>query len=402
VDAIDPAIAALSVLGGDDGGEANLTYTWRASGPGPVVFAANGTHDARQTTVTVTEHGTYTFTVTITDQAGQSVEATVVVVQGVALVDDNDLYVRRGRFTVDWRKHKRGKSSDKLRVIGHINPARLPLDMTGVVVALAVNGDVVAEETLDASGWHRPAPGEQPAVTVRVLPQSGRYRVRVTHADLRDVLAVANADADGTMVVPVTLTVSRAQTMVAHNRLEFVYRSRTDRRTRGVWRGPRQRLLDGAFKMMRTRARVSRRTEAYVVRMKGVAYPVGSGPVTPTGDVRVRIAEAPDMVIPLASLQRVGTSPETMVYRYLSADRDALLSLFRIRNGKRRIDVRLGTIAPLEFGMPDGVPVGTRADLPIRIDVPTADGVLRLQTTVELVHRLPGVRWRRPAPLDVR
>ena len=48
---------ALSVLGADDGGEANLTYTWIATGtpPAPVSFSVNGTNGAKNTTATFTQ-----------------------------------------------------------------------------------------------------------------------------------------------------------------------------------------------------------------------------------------------------------------------------------------------------------------------------------------------------------
>ena len=63
---------ALSVLGADDGGSDDLTYTWATTGtpPAPVVFSANSTHDAQNTTATFTQPGVYNFIVTITDQQG--------------------------------------------------------------------------------------------------------------------------------------------------------------------------------------------------------------------------------------------------------------------------------------------------------------------------------------------
>ena len=69
----------LSVLGADDGGESNLTYTWSLTGtpPAPVTFSANGTNAAKNTTVTFTAAGVYNFTVTITDQNGLSTTSSV-------------------------------------------------------------------------------------------------------------------------------------------------------------------------------------------------------------------------------------------------------------------------------------------------------------------------------------
>jgi hypothetical protein len=62
---------ALSVLGDDDGGEANLTYTWAATvipqGASAPVFTVNGSNSAKSTTASFFSPGTYTFVVTISD-----------------------------------------------------------------------------------------------------------------------------------------------------------------------------------------------------------------------------------------------------------------------------------------------------------------------------------------------
>src|SRR5213075_2735314 len=66
--------AALSVLGADDGGESNLTYTWSLvpGAPASVTYSANGTNAAKNTTATFTKAGTYVFEVKITDAQGLS------------------------------------------------------------------------------------------------------------------------------------------------------------------------------------------------------------------------------------------------------------------------------------------------------------------------------------------
>jgi hypothetical protein len=93
--------SALSVLGADDGGEDNLTYTWSTTGtpPAPVAFSINGTHDAKNTTATFTATGTYQVLVTITDANGLSVTSSVsVVVNFPSIVtgsSGNDTYVLR-------------------------------------------------------------------------------------------------------------------------------------------------------------------------------------------------------------------------------------------------------------------------------------------------------------------
>ena len=73
--------ADLSVLGDDDAGEANLTYTWATtaapSGAPLPSFSINGTNAAKATTATFYRAGVYNFRVTLTDSAGLSVTSAV-------------------------------------------------------------------------------------------------------------------------------------------------------------------------------------------------------------------------------------------------------------------------------------------------------------------------------------
>jgi len=69
----------LSVLGADDGGEANLTYTWSYTGPSGVTFSPNGTNAAKNSTATFTQAGSYTFTATIEDTGDLTATSTVTV-----------------------------------------------------------------------------------------------------------------------------------------------------------------------------------------------------------------------------------------------------------------------------------------------------------------------------------
>jgi hypothetical protein len=74
----------LSVLGADEAGESNLTYTWTTtsmprSAPAPK-FSGNGTNAAKYTTVTFGQAGTYALTAQVSDRNGQSVTSSVTVV----------------------------------------------------------------------------------------------------------------------------------------------------------------------------------------------------------------------------------------------------------------------------------------------------------------------------------
>lgn len=63
----------VSVLGSDNGGEANLTYTWQttsAPNGARVQFATNGTNGAKSNTLTFSKAGIYSVNVKIQDQSG--------------------------------------------------------------------------------------------------------------------------------------------------------------------------------------------------------------------------------------------------------------------------------------------------------------------------------------------
>lgn len=71
---------ALSILGADDGGEGNLTYSWDALNDqaNTVTFSVNGSNAAKNSVATFTRPGTYTLRCTISDGVS-TVESSVIV-----------------------------------------------------------------------------------------------------------------------------------------------------------------------------------------------------------------------------------------------------------------------------------------------------------------------------------
>lgn len=70
--------AQASVLATDDGGDANIIYTWSGGNSSKkVFFSPNGSNDARNTTVTFTAAGTYTLTATAKDAAKHAVTSKI-------------------------------------------------------------------------------------------------------------------------------------------------------------------------------------------------------------------------------------------------------------------------------------------------------------------------------------
>src|SRR5205823_6724004 len=95
---------SLSVLGSDDTGETNLSYTWRVTaapvGAAPPTFTANGTNAAKNTTLTFSRAGNYSFLVTIADPGGLTATS------GVAVT------VAKATPTIMWRSEERRVGQD--------------------------------------------------------------------------------------------------------------------------------------------------------------------------------------------------------------------------------------------------------------------------------------------------
>jgi hypothetical protein len=72
---------SLSVLGADDAGEANLTYTWavasKPSGAADPSFSGNGSNAAKNATATFSKVGAYQFQVTVRDADGLTASSAV-------------------------------------------------------------------------------------------------------------------------------------------------------------------------------------------------------------------------------------------------------------------------------------------------------------------------------------
>ncbi len=78
---VDGNSTSLSVLGTDDGGETNLSYTWAALGtpPAAVGFSSNGSNAAKATTATFGAAGDYSLEVTVKDRQGLTATSSVTV-----------------------------------------------------------------------------------------------------------------------------------------------------------------------------------------------------------------------------------------------------------------------------------------------------------------------------------
>ena len=108
------------------------------------------------------------------------------------------------------------------------------------------------------------------------------------------------------------------------------------------------RFLTGRWRATPRNVACTKVVGGYVAQVSGVIYPMGSGPVVPTGDITVRLADAPPVVIPLASLRRGGASAATSTWKYTA--RTAPVSTFQLKNTKRAFKLKTGLITVEALG----------------------------------------------------
>jgi hypothetical protein len=375
-------------LADDDGGESGLTYTWSSSGPGILRFATNGTNAAKSTTATADAPGTYTIMLVVTDRAGHQTSAILsITISAPAAEEPSHVYVRRARIRIAAGPQAPGRARDRLTLTGYINPAGLPASLAGTTVHLEIGEREVVAAVLDDRGRYRR--DGRPRRLLTLSSRSGRFRVRIAGDDLQGVLGNA---VTVTAVVPVRLVVTGESELDTRNHLAFALRA-TAKTIVGRFRAPANALLDGAFLSLRTK--MVPRGGGMVVRARGVVIEAGGQPIVPTGDIAVTIGDEAPLVIPFSALHvRGGSGPAAILaYRGKTGIRRFVLA-----NGR-------GSFAFVTSPLPESGAIHAAADgaschaeVPIRLEVPTADGVRAFSTEVEVIERPPGSHhWVRPA-----
>lgn len=180
---VSGAMAALSVLGADDQGEAKLAYTWAATatpiGSLPPTYSNNGDNASKDTIVTFYQSGDYTFQVTITDGNGLSATSSVSVnvslpvaptVETPAAADPNPV--------------KSGNTAN-LTVLGADDQGEANLAYTWAATAVP---DGAATPTFSINGINA---AKNTTVT---FAQSGDYAFRVTITDANGLSATSSVN----------------------------------------------------------------------------------------------------------------------------------------------------------------------------------------------------------------
>lgn len=142
------------------------------------------------------------------------------------------------------------------------------------------------------------------------------------------------------------------------------------------------------------RARLRERKGGLLFRSRGAIVPIGGGSVEPTGAITVRIGTLPPLTV---SVKRQGAANagSGSVYRYRGTGEG--IRRLRLESRFRRFSLWTGPLATdLVFAAAAG-PGGCRGQVPVQLEIPTADGVLVFRTTVEPIRRAGADQlWKRP------
>jgi hypothetical protein len=313
------------------------------------------------------------------------------------VISDDGLWVWRGSYLVDWRAHQAGRTRDRLKVRGWINPAGLRKDMAGTTLELRINDNLVVAAPLDSRGIFRSTLPTGDRVYASLDPKRGVYLVEITRTDLRDILPLDQSTVDGEFEVPIEIIIPTADTTSIRNRAEFFSRlNGSGSRTTGTFRAAREDLLDGVFIVKKVLAKFSSGRNAYRMRVRGWLTLDGAEPYAPTGDITVGLGGF-EGVIPFADVRRRGSSDANARYRYNS---NGDLRLFTYDARSLRIEIKTGFIPADQVNLVPMPPSDRTADLAVLLQSSVPGGRLRATSEVELVRRnASSAKWSRPGPV---
>ncbi len=314
-----------------------------------------------------------------------TVHISVLAVNGAS---DADLYVKTAAAKINWAKDSR----DALTIRGQINPRGMNDDLTGATLAVEINGVSLAPpQTLNARGMGKSVAGSAKASS-RLKNKNGAYSFRITGTDLREALGLTNRSEAGVTVLNVTLTINGANldVPVTTAQLECPYRTTTNKTSLLKFNFRKNRTLSGAFNCNRTVGSLSIKSETAVIR--GAMTAEGGGPIVPNGDITVQVGNAV-LTLPFASLTAKATGTNS-VWQYAGHHGEPGITKFTLSNATRSFTV---SISANDLGLPAAGPAGPmKYDLPLLIEVPTADGPMYFDSIIEL-ERSSGTskHWQR-------
>lgn len=274
-----------------------------------------------------------------------------------ATVFDAGLYVKKGKFSINFAKHDQEQDADTLSFSGNINPAGIEDLFSSVQIKVLVNDQVLVDDALDASGKNKNLDLNGGSYTFSVKPSNGAYSFSTKKQDLRELLDVADADATGTAEVTfgMRFTGSSLLTDEFINVFQFQLKSALRKTASGSFSFSKDATSGGAFLCLKSSATEKDPAPLHTVKLSGVIS-AGDLDLTPKSDIDVTIGGT-HFLIPLAGCTIKNDGPQSI----LTMNKDAVpeVAKFQINNAKHTFSI---TTNAIDAGL-DAAGAGATADL---------------------------------------
>ncbi|MCK6473111.1 MAG: hypothetical protein L6R28_15310 [Planctomycetes bacterium] len=347
------------------GTSASLTYTLAttASGQFTVEFFAITSSNrmrflARQTGVTTDGTGNRGSTpatlgpvgldetvvaVLIDETTGNSSEISPEISPTNASVFDAGLYVKKGKFTINFAKHDQNQSADSLSFSGNINPAGIEDTFSGVQITVLVNDQTLIDDALDASGNNKNLPLNDGTYSFSIKPSNGQYSFSAKKQDLRELLDVADADAVGTVEVTFGMRFTGSSLLTSQfiNVFQFQLKSALRKTASGSFSFTKDATSGGAFLILKSSATEKDPTPLHTLKLTGVVS-AGDLDLTPAGNIDIDIGSSGTITLTPADYTIKDDGPLSIITMNKGAVPE--LAKFQINNAKHTFSITTNNI----------------------------------------------------------
>lgn len=354
----------------------NVTYAWDWDDGSPDGSVQNPSH-------AWDEPGVYTVSLIVSDQDGLDSEPVTVQVIVTPKAGERDLFLKRGKFMVNWKAHNDGVDKDSLSVQGWLNPAGCSANLSGATFEVSVNGVLLGAVPLASNGK-----GSTATAKASLKAKTGVFSYSIKDADLRTAIGLANVTEAGDVELAVEINVQNAglytDTFTAH--AHFAYTTTQDVFSKGNFNFKTAESADGYFFAAKTVV-AEDKTGKHKVSVKGYFDAPGGADVTPAGDVTLTIGTQ-TIAIPEGSFTDVGG----VISLPNGAHPD--LAKFALDTNKEMFTILTNALPGT--GVPPAGNPATAHDLLVRIEIPTAGDPVVFETTVEILRSSPtSKKWNR-------
>jgi VCBS repeat-containing protein len=350
------------------------------------------------TSITYNVAGTYTASLTVVNANGEiSAPKFLPIRVGDGVVGDGALFLTKGSFKINWKKHDTGAPADTFKISGHLNPNDFPDGISALQMAVRVNGNPISSPQTPRSARAT----AEPAYTAKLKSSNGSFSFKASKIDLRGLLGLRNETEARTyrMKIEVELIGQTFNVNVYKGLFDFEYTSTEGKTAAGTFKYRSQSAYAGFFKSTSTRA-TEQSGGGFSLSATGKILADLSYPVVPNGDITVAfggtggVASAASFTVFLESLDPKGAN-ETSSYTYSKGLRDVPeLKKFQINNAKRSFTIKTNELAGT--GIPTTGQAEVVHDLRAWLIVPTADATLVFRTMVEIKRgNSTSKQWKR-------